>query len=57
MNKQNKNISLMFAQGYRPEDSCEWIDAYNKTVIRGGLCGTILIGISFRNMHFISVEL
>ena len=36
MNKRNKNISLMFAQGYRPEDSCEWIDAYNKTVLRGG---------------------
>ena len=26
----------MFERGYRPEDSCEWIDAYNKTVIRGG---------------------
>lgn len=36
MNKQNKNISLMFERGYRPEDSCEWIDAYNKTVLRGG---------------------
>ena len=26
----------MFERGYRPEDSCEWIDAYNKTVLRGG---------------------
>lgn len=57
MNKHNKNISLMFAQGYRPEDSCEWIDAYNKTVIRGGLCGTIHTGISFRNQSFILIEL
>lgn len=58
MNKQNKNISLMFERGYRPEDSCEWIDAYNKTVIRGGgLCGTILTGISSRNMHYVSIEL
>ena len=57
MNKQNKNISLMFEQGYRPEDSCEWIDAYNKTVIRGGLCGTIHTGISFRNQSFVLIEL
>ncbi len=26
----------MFASGYRPRDKCEWLDAYNKAVYRGG---------------------
>ena len=47
----------MFAAGYRPRDKCEWIDAYNKTIYRGGTCGTILSGISQRNMHYIMIEL
>lgn len=57
MNKKNKNIEQMFADGYRPRDKCEWIDAYNKTIYRGGTCGTILSGISQRNMHYIMIEL
>lgn len=57
MNKKNKNIEQMFAQGYRPRDDCEWIDGYNKVAIRGGCCGTILSGISQRNMHYVIIEL
>lgn len=57
MNKNNKNINTMFQHGYRPKDSCEWLDAYNKKAIGGGLCGTILTGINYRNMHYIIKEL
>lgn len=57
MNKKNKNIEQMFTKGYRPRDKCEWIDGYNKVAIREGCCGTILSGISQRNMHYVMVEL
>lgn len=46
----------MFATGYRPTIRCEWIDAYNKTAFCG-VCGTILTGINYRNMHYVIIEL
>lgn len=57
MNRKNQNIEKMFGRGYRPTEPCEWIDTYNKTVIKGGVCGTILTGISFRNMHYVILEI
>lgn len=57
MNTKNKNIELMFQKGYRPQQPCEWLDAYNKTAIRDGCCGTILTGINYRNMHYVLIEL
>ncbi len=47
----------MFAAGYRPRGDGEWLDAYNKTASRDGVCGTILAGIDRRNMDFVLTEL
>lgn len=49
---RNKRLEMLLrSRGEELEDG-DFLDCYNKTFIRG-VSGTILTGISFRNMHYV----
>ena len=55
MVKRSKHFEKFVKDGWRPSYNGEFLDLYNQRSC-GKVSGTILCGISYRNMHFIAVE-
>jgi hypothetical protein len=55
MNTKNKNLEQMILNGWRPSFHGECLDCYNKRST-GKITSTILTGISYRNMHYVVIE-
>lgn len=55
MVSKSKHFEKFVKDGWRPSYNGEFLDLYNQRSC-GKVSGTILCGISYRNMHFIAVE-
>lgn len=56
MVNRSKHFEKFVESGWRPSYNGEFLDLYNQKSI-GNVSGTILCGISYRNMHFVVVEI
>lgn len=53
--RRNSRLEALIGGGWRPSIHGEFLDCYNKKS-RGCISGSILTGISSRNMHYVVIK-